>query len=361
MNSPRSTFVPCRSRSAHSEMLNDEICIYEWTTKRVHALNATAARVWTLCDRTRSVAQIAKQLRSEFGIHADEVVGLAVAEFSEAGLLEGQVPAGALAFSRRELVKRLGLTAAMLPVVSSIAAPSALEAASGNTQVFTFAGASQTFVVPAGVTQITVDARGGAGGQPSGFGSGLGGRVRATIPVTAGETLIVNVGGTGASGTPGVGGFNGGGQGGAGGTSWGGGGASDVRRASTRLVIAGGGGIGILTLGGAGGGTTGGTGIGGGGGGTQTAGGAGGAPGPGATAGTAGASGIGGDGGSGAGAVPLGGAGGGGGYFGGGGGGGADRQYGPGGGGSSYTDPAATNVTHVQGVQDGNGSVTITW
>jgi hypothetical protein len=87
-------------------------------------------------------------------------VGLAIAQFSEAGLLDAPVPARAQAMSRRRLVKRLGLTAAMLPVVSSVAAPSALEAASGNTQVFNFTGASQTFVVPAGVTQITVDAVG---------------------------------------------------------------------------------------------------------------------------------------------------------------------------------------------------------
>ena len=50
MSSPRSTYFPRRSRTTHSETLNDEICVYEWTTKRVHALNATAARVWHMCD-----------------------------------------------------------------------------------------------------------------------------------------------------------------------------------------------------------------------------------------------------------------------------------------------------------------------
>src|SRR5580765_7082727 len=139
MNLPPPSYIPRQSRTAHSETLNDEICIYEWTAKRVHALNATAAQVWALCDGTRSVAAIAKTLRREIGLHADEVVALAVAQFSELGLLEEQVAAGMLALSRRRMVKRLGLTAAMLPVVSSITAPSALEAASGpsgNPRVF---------------------------------------------------------------------------------------------------------------------------------------------------------------------------------------------------------------------------------
>jgi len=286
-------------------------------------------------------------------------VGLAVAQFSEAGLLEAPVPAGALTLSRRGMVKRLGLTAAMLPVVSSIAAPSALEAASGNSQVFNFTGASQAFVVPAGVTQITVDALGA--GEPS--AAGLGGEVVATIPVTAGETLIVTVGGTGhLSEAFDSGGFNGGGFA----PNGRGSGASDVRRGSTRLIVAGGGGGGGNTLGdGHGGGITGGVGTtgfgGGGGGGTPTAGGVGGAAGPGGTAGTAGASGIGGRGGLGT-EISHAGGGGGGGFFGGGGGGGSTSAFGGGGGGgSSYTDPAATNVTHRQGVVGANGAVYITW
>ena len=376
MNLPRSTYVPRQSRTAHAEMLNDEICIYEWTAKRVHALNATAAQVWALCDGTRSVAEIAETLRREIGLHADDVVALAVAQFSEAGLLEAQVPAGTLALSRRRMVKQLGLTAAMLPVVSSIAAPSALEAASGNTQVFNLTGAAQTFVVPAGVTQVTVDALGAAGANPLPFpvSVGRGGRVNCTIPVTAAEALIVNVGGAGTESftldTSGTGGFNGGGQGGGNGGG-GGGGASDVRRGSTKLVVAGGGGgdgavfnFVINIPGGAGGGTTAVAGqrfnASGGGGGTQTAGGSGGT---GGIAGTSGTSGIGGNGGP-ATAGTSGGGGGGGGYFGGGGGAGGTpppSESGGGGGGSSYTDPSATNVTHAQGVQSGNGKVTLTW
>src|SRR5262249_5159636 len=106
---------------------------------------------------------------------------------------------------------------------------------------FSPTGASQSWTVPAGVTSATFDVF-GAGGfltQQFSFG-GKGGEATATIPVTPGETLTMNVGDAGAaSGSA----FGGGGTGiDSGG---GGGGASDVRRGpglADRLIVGGGGG-----------------------------------------------------------------------------------------------------------------------
>jgi hypothetical protein len=237
-----------------------------------------------------------------------------------------------------------------------------IDCAAGPTSVtFNFTGTVQTFTVPAGVSQITVDAFGAQGGG----GGGLGGRATATFSVTPGETLQVTVGGQGLDigfGT-GSGGFNGGGSGGGGfgqTTAPGGGGASDVRRGAAgfdaRVVVAGGGGG--RAEGGAGGGTTGGAGNAGaaqgGGGGTQSAGGAGGAGGL-----FNGSPGTLGGGGSGAPfpGVPgaTSGGGGGGGLFGGGG--GAGGAPGAGGGGSGFT---LDGTGLVSGVRTGNGLVTIT-
>ncbi|MGA7094591.1 MAG: hypothetical protein WBX23_11205, partial [Candidatus Cybelea sp.] len=80
---------------------------------------------------------------------------------------------------------------------------------------FSYTGAQQNFVVPKRVTQISVKAS-GAGGE--GGEGGEGGLVKATIPVTPGESLAIFVGAGG-----GYGGFNGG-------AIHGGGGASDVRQ-----------------------------------------------------------------------------------------------------------------------------------
>lgn len=290
--------------------------------------------------------------------------------------------------SRRELLKALAATGGVMalsnlpgkwvkPVVEVGVLPAhamiSPVACTGNTvhgrQTFAYTGGAQTFTVPDGVCQLTVDAYGAQGGGPAG---GLGGQVTATITVTPGETLNIYVGqqgpDPGKGGTPG--GWNGGGS--STGDGGGGGGASDVRQGGTalanRVVVAGGGGgTGIPgdAAGGAGGGATGATGAtagggAGGGGGTQAAGGAGGAGASGGTAGTVGAAGTGGTGGADGG--KYGGGGGGGGYFGGGGagGGGAGGGSSSGGGGGGGSSFPATG-THAQGVRTGDGQVILTW
>ena len=242
--------------------------------------------------------------------------------------------------------------------------------ADAGTKTFDFTGAAQSFVVPPYVTRLTVTARGAEGGSGATYSNprtpGLGGTTVATIPVTPGETLSINVGGAGGAGgasndpfftippTAGAGGFNGGG-----------GGGSDVRQGgsalSKRVVVAGGGGggssNGLGASGGNGGASTGQAGIdgdaGGGKGGSGTAGGTGGTGG--------GLPGVSGTGGNGGGAVTSAGGGGGGGYFGGGGGGGSSGGGGGGGGGSSFAISTATGVTMTQGDHRGDGQVVVDW
>ncbi|MES2595078.1 MAG: choice-of-anchor D domain-containing protein [Verrucomicrobiota bacterium] len=216
---------------------------------------------------------------------------------------------------------------------------------------FAFTGADQTFVVPAGVTSITVKLWGGGGGAGGGSGSFVSGE----LAVTPNETLTIITGGGGAvspssGATPNA--YGGGGKGiGDNGTRLGGGGGgrSAIRRSSTELVTAGAGGGGNqgTTFGGAGGLTTGGNALNGstGAGGTQVAGGA--KP-VGASSATNGAQFFGGDGQ--AGSIP-GGGGGGSGFYGGGGG-ADDAQYGGGGGGSSLT----SNLTSFSGQAGSTGA-----
>jgi len=160
------------------------------------------------------------------------------------------------------------------------------------TITFPYTGAAQSWVVPANVHAINIEAWGAQGG--SGDFSGLapgaeGGYSKGVLKVTPGETLHVYVGGQGQAVTiagPIGGGFNGGGGAGgiavSGGTRGGGGGGSDARQGgnsvANRKIVAGGGGgtAGVGFLGGVGGGLVGvdGTGSGKGLGGTQTMGGA---------------------------------------------------------------------------------------
>jgi hypothetical protein len=246
-------------------------------------------------------------------------------------------------------------------------------------QTFGYTDGEQTYVVPAGVTEVqvfAVGAKGGADLGPSPAPGGVGATATADLPVVAGQTLYVEVGGNGSC----SGGFNGGGA--SPGACGGGGGASDVRSCSStgspacaagadslssRLLVAGGGGGGGGTgnvTGGQGGpggqgGATGQTydsGLGGGPGsggspGTPGAGGSGGAGGPaaagcGATAGNRGATGGFIAGGAAGGNGNVGGAGGGGEWGGGGGGAGTcGSGGGGGGGGSNYATTFASNVS----------------
>jgi len=104
---------------------------------------------------------------------------------------------------------------------------------SGNL-TFDYTGGAQTFVVPAGVTSVTLETY---GAQGSGGNGGYGGYATGTMSVSPGQVLNVYVGGQT--------GYNGGGNGWAS-TIRNGGGASDVRSGGTalanRVIVAGGGG-----------------------------------------------------------------------------------------------------------------------
>ena len=253
---------------------------------------------------------------------------------------------------------------------------------------------SSTFTVPAGVTNVTVQAWGAGGGGAAANGSnrgghgGGGGYAKAVIVVTPAEDLIVEVGTGGAKAAANQKGGNGGGY-------------SAVKRGAAYLVQAGGGGggggatgSGTGGNGGAGGGVNGVSGAAGSGGtagggvgvrGTNAGAGTGGAAGSNGTAGSVGAAnaggnaggtgaacntaitntqggngGIGGGGKGGDAATCQGGGGGGGGRFGGGGSGSSNntnRRNGGGGGGSSLTTGTSTQETAGSGQTPGNNVV----
>jgi hypothetical protein len=230
---------------------------------------------------------------------------------------------------------------------------------------FQYSGAMQTYVVPAGVTTVTIEAWGAQGGANWANNVNFGGYSKADFSVTPGETLYIFVGGQATSIT---GGFNGGGNGE--GAGKGGGGGSDVRQGGTtyneRIIVGGGGGgagywSSLHVVGGVGGGLTGGNGYRdpdfasnpGGKGGSQTAGG------PDGTCINYNVTAL--AGGFGYGGAPAGcgceGYGGGGGWYGGAGSGNCRG----GGGGSGYILPIASNPTLTAGVRTGNGKVVISY
>ncbi len=295
-------------------------------------------------------------------------------------------------FRRGRKFAAVGVVAALsLPVTwvmgAGVASPGVLAS-------FGYTGAPQTWTVPAGMTSISVIARGAGGGgdtdstpdpqtgvlPPRGPLSvaGFGALTVADMPVIPGERLTITVGGHGANASDDVGagaggGYNGGGLSGGGGAipAGAGGGATDLRTGggdiSNRVIVAaGGGGAGTNASlgqgqGGSGGGVTA----------TAESGEIGfphqngdGAPGGGAsqTAGGTGGGALGQGGNGGGGCTVQSGGGGGGGYYGGGGGGGGcygNSNSGGGGGGSSFIGAQARTVQVVPGYASGEGSLVI--
>ncbi|HJQ68447.1 MAG TPA: hypothetical protein VKA70_05730 [Blastocatellia bacterium] len=124
MKSRKSISPRARTTGVVVEHLADEVLVYDLERDRAHCLNLAAARVWEMCDGSRSVSDIG----AEAG--GDEVAWLAVEQLSRAGLLEEKVKRPAVGMGRRDVMKKIAVAAAIgVPVVTSIVAPTASHAA----------------------------------------------------------------------------------------------------------------------------------------------------------------------------------------------------------------------------------------
>jgi coenzyme PQQ synthesis protein D (PqqD)/ion channel inhibitory toxin len=114
--------------------LADEILVYDLQRHRAHCLNHTAAWIWKRCDGRTTAAELARLLQAETKAPVDEsIIWLGLDQLERDHLLSGRIPRHPATprLSRRELVRQLGLAAAItLPLVTSIVAPTASQAAS---------------------------------------------------------------------------------------------------------------------------------------------------------------------------------------------------------------------------------------
>jgi len=109
--------------------LDDETLVYDLERDEAHCLNFTAALVWRHCDGATTATQAARQLQRELKSPVDtDLVWLAIRQLERFHLVEGkrQVPA----VSRRKLILKYAPAAFALPLILSIGAPTAVQAAS---------------------------------------------------------------------------------------------------------------------------------------------------------------------------------------------------------------------------------------
>jgi hypothetical protein len=135
MNGAHDQLRPCiRTDGLVVQALPDEVLVYDLERHQAHCLNPTAALVWKACDGQTSVSEIAGILERQMHTRVPEdVVWLAVQQLGKARLLAERphAPRGGTKVSRREVMRRLGWGAIItLPLVTSIVAPTAVEAAS---------------------------------------------------------------------------------------------------------------------------------------------------------------------------------------------------------------------------------------
>jgi hypothetical protein len=113
--------------------LPDEVLVYDRNNHQAHCLNRSAALVWRYCDGKRSPSEIARRLTAELDTPFSEdlvLVALNQLENQELLVRGAASPAQFAVLSRRQMVRRLGLaTAIAVPLVTSIVAPRAVEAA----------------------------------------------------------------------------------------------------------------------------------------------------------------------------------------------------------------------------------------
>ncbi len=105
--------------------LGSETLVYNTITNQACCLNETAAFVWSNCKGDKSIDEIAGTFEEKFGIAVDAgFVRLAVSRLADKDLLIDNGLAGMEMPSRREAIRKIGVsTAIAIPVVASLLAP----------------------------------------------------------------------------------------------------------------------------------------------------------------------------------------------------------------------------------------------
>jgi hypothetical protein len=124
--------LPCQiSQLVTVQTVGDETLVFDGARNRAFCLNKISGLVWTLADGRRTPAQVADAATRELMQPvSEEIVRFALSELKRDGLLlDASAMADLHAVSRRQMVVKLGKTAAiMLPIVTAVFAPKAAQA-----------------------------------------------------------------------------------------------------------------------------------------------------------------------------------------------------------------------------------------
>ena len=125
------TLPLARTNEIVTKEIDGELLIYDTLRDEAHCLNSSAAAIWKLCDGRTSIPEMAHSVSRAAGIRIDEIViHSALRQLSASALLVKGYDVRPVDISRRSLARRLGVAVALLPLITSISAPTALAAVS---------------------------------------------------------------------------------------------------------------------------------------------------------------------------------------------------------------------------------------
>lgn len=115
-----------RAERISRQRSGDTLFLYDATSGRYHELNAVAARIYELCDGSRSVAEIADAVDAPTIEEKEALVFATLAQLDRARLTEAPTPR-AKEFSRRRFAATI-----VVPLVLSAAAPTSAAGPPGS-------------------------------------------------------------------------------------------------------------------------------------------------------------------------------------------------------------------------------------
>jgi hypothetical protein len=124
----KKTTPRARNENIVVQNLKGEVLLYDLKINRAYCLNETAAAVYRHCDGKTTFEELRRQSGENI---SDEVIRLAIEELNDLNLLAEK---SFSRVSRRDLLQKAAFSAVALPLISMIAAPRAIHAASGGEQ-----------------------------------------------------------------------------------------------------------------------------------------------------------------------------------------------------------------------------------
>lgn len=116
-----------RTKNIVTQHLNDEVMIYDLEIHKAYNLNPTSSIIFNACDGRMRVDDLKKRHN-----YSDDLIYLALDELKKHNLLAADAVYDSpfAGMSRREVIRKAALSAAALPVIAALVAPTAAQSLS---------------------------------------------------------------------------------------------------------------------------------------------------------------------------------------------------------------------------------------